>query len=108
MGVDLESLPAWLRPRSKVSRQVAVALGYEAGKGRPPEVVAKGYGRVAEFILEVARERNIPVREDADLAEVLARLDVGAEIPDELYEAIAEVLAFIYRVNRSALGKPNA
>jgi len=108
MGLDYGKLPNWLRPRGKVPRQVAVALGYEPGKGRAPEVVARGYGRIAEFILEVARERKIPVREDADLAEVLARLDVGAEIPDELYEAIAEVLAFIYRVNRTAIGRTDA
>jgi flagellar biosynthesis protein len=81
-----------------------VALGYSPGEGRAPEVVARGFGQLAERMLELARERGVPVREDADLAEVLARLDVGAEIPEELYEAVAELLAFIYRVNRGLAG----
>jgi flagellar biosynthesis protein len=76
-----------------------VALGYHPGAGRVPEVLARGYGRLAEHIVELARARNVPVREDGDLAEVLARLDVGSDIPEELYEAVAELLAFIYRMN---------
>jgi flagellar biosynthesis protein len=108
VGLDYLNLPHWLRPRKKLSRQVAVALGYKPGAGHAPEVLAKGFGHVAEFILEAARERNIPIREDADLAEVLARLDVGAEIPDELYEAIAEVLAFIYKMNARKLESASA
>lgn len=108
MGIDYDALPGWLRPQRKVSRQVAVALGYQPGAGHAPEVVAKGYGRVAEHILELARERGIPVHEDADLAEVLARLDTGSEIPEELYEAIAEILAFIYKMNSGLRGLSRA
>ena len=104
MGLDVTGLPARLRPRSRVPRQVAVALGYEPGRERVPEVMAKGHGRLAEHIIEVARDRGVPVRQDADLAEVLGRLDVGADIPEELYQAIAEVLAFVYRMNSGFAG----
>jgi len=104
VGLDFERLPAWLQPQRKVPRQLAVALGYQPGEGRAPQVLARGWGLLAEHILEAARAHGVPVREDADLAEVLARLDVGAEIPEELYEAIAELLAFIYRMNAGLVG----
>jgi flagellar biosynthesis protein len=77
---------------------MAVALGYEPGS-RAPEVLARGAGLLAERIVELARAAGVPVRQDADLAEVLAGLEIGAEIPPELYEAVAEVLAFVYRMN---------
>jgi flagellar biosynthesis protein len=81
---------------------VAVALGYEPGGARSaPEVLASGVGLLAERIVEKARALGVPVREDSDLAEVLGNLPLGAEIPPELYEAVAEVLAFIYRMNGS-------
>ena len=99
MGLDFDALPDWLRPRREVPRHVAVALGYRPGALRAPEVLARGWGLLAEHILEVAREHGVPVHQDADLAEVLARLDVGSQIPEELYEAVAEVLGFIYRMN---------
>jgi len=103
----MESLPARLRPQGGVSRQVAVALGYQPGSGAAPRVLAKGFGDMAEHILELARENGIPVHEDSDLAEVLSRLDAGSQIPEELYEAIAEVLAFMYRMNTGFTRKIN-
>lgn len=106
MGLDFESLPAPLRRRRKIPRQLAVALGFEPGADHAPEVVAKGYGLLARRIIELAREQDVPVHEDADLAEVLSNLEVGAEIPDELYEAVAQLLAFIYRMN--GVFKPSA
>jgi flagellar biosynthesis protein len=108
VGLNVDQLPAWLRPRAKIRRQVAVALGYQPGPGRVPEVLARGFGRLAEHIVELARARSVPVREDADLAEVLARLDVGADIPEELYQAVAEILAFIYRMNAVYPRSPGA
>ena len=83
-------------------RQVAVALGYdEAGPG-VPQVLAKGYGFRAEDILRLAEAHSVPVRRDDDLAQTLSALDVGALIPPELYAAVAEVLAFLYRMNQLA------
>ncbi|GHS94393.1 hypothetical protein FACS1894139_02540 [Planctomycetales bacterium] len=81
-------------------RQLAVALGYNADKNAVPKVLAKGAGKVAARILELARENNIPIREDADLAQALAQLDLGDYIPPDLYPAVAEVLAYIYRQNQ--------
>ena len=77
----------------------AVALKYEKEKDRAPRVAAKGRGDVAKRILEIAKEHNIPIREDADLVEVLSKLDLEEEIPPHLYRVIAEVLSFIYRIN---------
>ncbi|MHC4661045.1 MAG: EscU/YscU/HrcU family type III secretion system export apparatus switch protein [Planctomycetota bacterium] len=83
-----------------MDRQVAVALKYTAERDMAPRIVAKGRGPVAESILRIAEEAGVPVHEDADLATVLAKLDLEAEIPPELYQVIAEILAFIYKLNQ--------
>lgn len=75
---------------------LAVALHY-SGNGAP-RVVAKGGGAIAERIIETAREHNVPLEEDAALAGVLAKIDLGDEIPRELYVAVAQVLAFAWMV----------
>ena len=80
----------------------AVALGYDPAKDEAPRVLASGNGVVAERILAIARENNIPMQEDPALVEALATLDLGAAIPPELYLVIAEVLAFVYRVTRNS------
>ncbi len=80
----------------------AVALEYELGQDRAPRVTAKGKGVVAEKILEIARENNIPLYHDNELVQVLEALDIDIEIPGELYRAVAEVLAFIYRMNKQS------
>ena len=83
----------------------AVALKYERGKAPAPKVTAKGRGLVAEKILAIARENNIPVRQDKLLLDALYKLDVNEEIPEELYRVIAEILAFVYRMNRKRGGR---
>jgi flagellar biosynthesis protein len=75
----------------------AVALHY-AGQGAP-RVVAKGRGETAEKILALAAEHGIPLRADPDLVYLLAQLDLGEEIPATLYVAVAEVIAFAYKVS---------
>jgi flagellar biosynthesis protein len=77
----------------------AVALKYDQGKDAAPRVTAKGRGFVAEKIIETARAHNVPLHEDKNLVQVLEALDLETEIPPELYRAVAEVLAFIYRLN---------
>lgn len=77
----------------------AVALRYDPAARPAPEVVAKGKGGTAERILALAREHGIPVREDADLLQLLAACEVGEEIPLDLYTVVAELLAYLYRVN---------
>ena len=85
----------------KDEQEKAVALKYERGKDPAPKVTAKGRGAVAERILALAKENNIPIRQDKTLLDALYKLDINEEIPEELYRVIAEVLAFVYRMNRS-------
>lgn len=80
----------------------AVALKYDRKKDNAPRVIAKGRGEIAEKIIEVARAHNVPMCEDKNLIQILEALDLETEIPPELYRAVAEVLAFIYRLNNSA------
>ena len=77
----------------------AVALRYDKQEDRAPRVVAKGKGYLADKIIDVAREHDIPLYKDKNLVQVLEALDLETEIPPELYRAVAEVLAFIYRLN---------
>ncbi|MEE4277773.1 MAG: EscU/YscU/HrcU family type III secretion system export apparatus switch protein [Halieaceae bacterium] len=77
----------------------SVALSY-SGTGAPV-LVAKGSGDVASRILETAREHDVPVVEDGQLAAVLSQVDLGDEIPPALYVAVAEVLAYVYRLSES-------
>jgi len=77
----------------------AVALRYDREKESAPRVVAKGRGLVAEAIIARAREHGVPLHEDANLATALSALELETEIPPELYRAVAEVLAFLYRLN---------
>jgi flagellar biosynthesis protein len=77
----------------------AAALKYDQAKNMAPRVVAKGKGLIAEQIIQVARENDVPLLEDRNLANVLEALELESEIPAELYRAVAEVLVFIYRLN---------
>ena len=78
----------------------AVALKYKSGQDNAPKVTAKGTGLIAEKIIAVARQQGIPVKDDPNLIEVLSRLDLDQEIPPELYVVVAELLAFVYSLNR--------
>jgi flagellar biosynthesis protein len=77
----------------------AVALRYAPDLEAAPRVVAKGRGAAAEAIQAIAREHQVPLLEDHNLVEVLEALDLHREVPPELYRAVAEVLAFVYRLN---------
>lgn len=79
-------------------RKKAVALQYAEGDAAP-KVVASGAGELAERILALAREHNVPVREDSSLTEILSKLDIGYQIPAETFRAVAEILAFLYRTD---------
>lgn len=87
--------------KTRAKMKKAVALKYQAESGGAPKVVAKGKGDIAARIIAVAKEHGIPIHEDADLLEVLATLELDREIPADLYRTVAEILAFIYRVNDS-------
>ena len=77
----------------------AVALKYDQKKDKAPRVIAKGRGEIAKKIIEVAQAHQVPLYEDKNLIQILEALDLETEIPSELYRAVAEVLAFIYRLN---------
>lgn len=80
----------------------AAALRYDHGRDQAPKVVAKGRGKIAEKIVALAHENEVPLVEDRNLVQMLEALDVDMEIPVELYKAVAEVLVFVYRLNKGA------
>ncbi len=74
----------------------AVGIQYQEGNKEAPKVIAKGFGDLAQEIIEVAKQNGVLIHEDPYLSEFLARLDLGQEIPDQLYHVIAELIAFSY------------
>lgn len=86
-----------MEPKPRQDLQV-VALQYAPGEDAAPRLTAKGKGHVADRILELAREHNIPLRADRNLVQVLSLLDLDEEIPPSVYKAVAEILAFVYRL----------
>jgi flagellar biosynthesis protein len=85
--------------RSRKRQKEAIALQYKPGTDTAPRVTAKGKGKVAEKIIEIARKHGIFIQDDPDLIEVLSQLDLYEEIPPELYVVVAELLAFVYSIN---------
>jgi len=79
---------------------MAAALRYEQGKQKAPAVVAKGSGVVAEKIIEMAKRHGIPLQENPELVQVLMKLEINQEIPAELYQVVADILAMIYRASQ--------
>jgi len=88
--------------KEKDHRQtLAAAIKYDGVGDGAPKVTARGRGMIAEKIIALAEENNIPIKNDPDLIQVLSKLKVGAEIPVELYRAVAEILAFVYSLNEN-------
>jgi flagellar biosynthesis protein len=88
------------------SQPLAIALRHAPGAPAAPRIVASARGFAAERILELAFANGVKVREDADLAEMLAAVGIGDEIPFAAFSAVAEILAYIYRANQAAAGPP--
>jgi flagellar biosynthesis protein len=86
---------------SRKSPNKAVALRYDTDQDKTPKIIGKGKGLIAEKIIEIAKEQGIPIHQDSDLVEVLSRLNINQDIPEETYLVVAEILAFIYRTNES-------
>jgi flagellar biosynthesis protein len=82
-------------------RRRAIALRYQQGD-QAPRVTATGAGLIAERIVAAARDAGIPVRSDPALAQALGALDLGREVPAAMYVAVAEALAWAYRVDAAA------
>lgn len=84
-------------------RRQAVALRYRKSQDVAPRVTASGQGRIADAIIKKARDAGITLMEDPDLVNVLNKIPVGEAIPLPLYKAVAEVLAYVYRVNKTII-----
>lgn len=80
------------------TNQKAIALHYEKETDNAPKILTKGRGDIANKIIKIAQEYNIPIYEDNILSEILDKINIGYEIPEYLYEIIAEIYAFTYKV----------
>jgi flagellar biosynthesis protein len=80
---------------------LAAAIRYDNERDNAPKITASGRGIVADKIIELAAKHGIPIKNDPDLIQILSKLNVGTEIPVELYRAVAEILAFVYSLNEN-------
>jgi len=80
-------------------RKAAAALHYDPGSGKAPQVVASGYGEIAERIIKRAQELNVPIQTDSELAPLLVGLKLNQEIPLELYGVVASLLAIVFAID---------
>ena len=87
---------------SRAHHRTAVALRYHSKEDNAPRVVASGQGEIARRILELAQQHGIPIHEAPAVVEALAQLEVGTEIPAEFYQMVAEILAFIYSIDKKS------
>lgn len=87
---------------NQMMNKKAVALKYDEQKNIAPVIVATGAGHLAEKIIEVANENKVPVYEDNSLASVLSRLELGSNIPMELYEAVVDIYVFFLKYSPKA------
>lgn len=85
----------------KSHRREAIALSYDEQQMSAPTVIAKGKGLIAKEIVEQAEELGIPIQEDSTLVELLSQININQQIPEELYKVVAEVFAFIYRLDQT-------
>lgn len=88
--------------QKKEQKKHAAALKYDMDRDAAPRVTASGKGFIADRIIGLAKEYGVPLYEDPTLVEMLVKLDLGDAIPVELYQVVAEILSFIYRMERRA------
>lgn len=93
-------------PPSQEKRPQAVAVTYD-DRTSAPRVVAKGYGTLAETIIQTAKSHGLYVHESPELVNLLMQVDLDEQIPPELYIAIAELLAWLYQIEGKALDARN-
>ena len=82
----------------QVNKKKAVALGFNRSQDNAPKVLASGAGEIANKIISLAKEHDIPIKEDPDLIEILSKVEVDQEIPPNLYKAVAEIFSFLYKI----------
>lgn len=102
-GAGGENPPTHSNLRKIPKNQVAVAIEDARLADELPRITAAGRGKIAEQILQLAFEHGIKVREDAALAEMLAKIELDSPVPSEAFLAVAEILSYVYRAN----GEPN-
>lgn len=85
--------------KDKIKKEV-VALKYTEGENAAPQIIAMGKGEIAERIIETAKANDVPVYEDQELAHTLSKLNIGDEIPPELYSLVAEILVFVSSIDK--------
>lgn len=86
--------------------KLAVALKYEDEGQEAPIIIAFGRGEIAEKIIQMAQKEQVPVYEDPSLAQVLGSLEMGTEIPPELYQAVAQIITFVWQMDKKYSGGP--
>lgn len=86
--------------QNKKGRKMAAALQYVPETDQAPRLIAFGEGDVADSILRVAKDNEIPLHQDQALVQLLSNLRIGSEIPEDAYQVVAEILAFVYRLSR--------
>jgi len=77
----------------------AASLKYDQNKANAPKLTAKGKGAIAQNIIDVAKQHNIPIKKDEDLLQMLSQIEINEEIPTELYKVVAEIFSFIYGIS---------
>ena len=82
-------------------REKAVALRYDKEQEKAPRVLAKGEGESAKNIIKIAQLHKLPIKKDADLIELLLKVEIDKEVPQELYKAVAELFSYIYKITNN-------
>lgn len=94
------------KKKEEEAKKIAVSLSYDIDRPeRAPVITAAGKGNIAQDIIKIAEDNNIPLYEDKQLVELLSKLEIDTEVPQELYVLVAEVLAFVYRLDRMSSKK---
>ena len=96
------NIPTAETPDKDGGRKTAIAVRYDVDHDRAPLILATGRGSIADEIVRLAEENGIPLHEDKPLAEMLAKLELDTEIPPDLYVLVAEVLFFVYKLDKMA------
>ncbi|HTY12710.1 MAG TPA: EscU/YscU/HrcU family type III secretion system export apparatus switch protein [Candidatus Omnitrophota bacterium] len=96
--------PAEENPEKKAlpTRKAAIAMRYDVDKDKAPVILATGRGPIADEIIRLAEDNKIPLYEDKELAGLLSKIELDTEVPPELYVLVAEVLFFVFQLDRMA------
>ena len=94
-----------MKNKNQFIKRSAVSLKYNGAINKSPLVTAKGDGFIADKIIALAKDNNVPIKEDPDLVHLLSKVDLNSEIPASLYKVVAELLSFVYKINNKYLSK---